>query len=81
MKTKQIFTVLTVLSTLLFASNGRAAETIITATGSGNWSSTVTNAPWPDGIVPATNNPVAVYAPNNITVDSTATIAYALPTN
>ena len=76
MKTKQIFTVLTVLSTLLFASNGRAAETIITATGSGNWSSTVTNAPWPDGIVPATNNAVAVYAPNNITVDSTATIAY-----
>jgi hypothetical protein len=76
MKTKQIFTVLTALSILLFASNGRAAETIITATGSGNWSSTTPDAPWPGGIVPATTNAVAVYAPNNITVDSTATIAY-----
>jgi hypothetical protein len=75
MKTKQIFAVLTILSIVLFASMSRAAD--ITATGSGNWSSTVTNAPWPDGIVPnPTNDDVDVEAPYVITVDSYAQIQY-----
>jgi hypothetical protein len=75
MKTKLLFAVLTLLSVVLFASISRAAD--ITATGSGNWSSTVPDAPWPDGIVPnITNDDVDVEAPFVITVDSYAQIQY-----
>jgi hypothetical protein len=74
MKIQPNFAILITLSVLLFASIGRAAD--ITAAGSGNWSSTNINAPWPGGIVPRTNDSVRVEAPSKITVDSTATIAY-----
>lgn len=73
MKTEQIFALLTFVSISLFPSISHAAD--ITANGSGNWSSIVPNAPWPGGIVPATNDSVDVEAPFNITVDSAATIA------
>ncbi|NOS68569.1 MAG: hypothetical protein HOP33_01385 [Verrucomicrobia bacterium] len=65
---------LAVLATLLFLSPSRAAD--ITATGSGNWSSTVPDAPWPGGIVPGTNDSVDVEAPFVITVDADTTCAY-----
>ena len=74
MKTKHIFTVPTLLSLLFVASISDAAD--ITATGSGNWSSTVSDAPWPGGIVPGTNDSVDVEAPYNVTVDTNATIRY-----
>jgi len=73
MKTKQIFAALTILFMLLFASNGHAT-TYITATGSGNWSSTIPDQPWPGGIVPGTNNGVNVLSGINITVDTTNAI-------
>src|SRR5262252_1249475 len=55
MKTN-LFKVLTIFSVFLSASISRGAD--IVAAGSGNWSSTVTNAPWPNGIVPGTNDDV-----------------------
>ncbi|MFZ0827007.1 MAG: hypothetical protein WAO02_06265 [Verrucomicrobiia bacterium] len=75
MKTKQIIAVITILSIWLFTSISRAAD--ITATGSGNWSSTVPDAPWPGGIVPnITNDDVDVEAPFVITNDNYAQIQY-----
>jgi hypothetical protein len=74
MKIQNIFAVLTALCLLPCASISRAAD--ITATGSGNWSSTVPDAPWPSGTVPGTNDSVDVEAPYNVTVDSNATIGY-----
>jgi len=57
-----------------FGSTIKAAD--ITATGSGNWSSTAPDAPWPGGVVPGPNDDVDVEAPYNVTVDSTAAIQY-----
>src|SRR5258708_39652376 len=74
MKTKQILAILTVLSLFSFASLSRATD--IVATGSGNWTSTNADAPWPGGIVPGTNDDVEVDSPNDITVDSIAFIQY-----
>ncbi len=66
--------ILAVLATLLFLSPSQAAD--ITATGSGNWSSTVPDAPWPGGIIPGTNDSVDVEAPFEITVDTDTTCAF-----
>jgi hypothetical protein len=79
MKTKHVFTASAALSILFYASAGRATD--ITAMGSGNWTSTNLNAPWPielDGNVdiPGTNDDVDVESPNNVTVDSVASIQY-----
>lgn len=68
MKTRQLLSILTILSSLSFASISYAAD--IVASGSGNWSSTVTNAPWPDGIVPSTNDTVEIEWPYVVTVDT-----------
>ena len=60
---------------LLFLSwMGRAAD--IKASGSGNWFSTVPGAPWPNGVVPRTNDSADVESPFVVTVDSTVTCAY-----
>lgn len=72
MKMKYLIALLTALSLSFCISSSRAAD--ITATGSGNWSSTVPDAPWPGGTVPGTNDSVDVEVPYNITVDSSATI-------
>jgi hypothetical protein len=61
---------------LFSAANQMSNGADITATGSGNWSSTVPDAPWPGGIVPGTNDDVDVETPNAITVDSNAVIQY-----
>jgi len=53
-----------------------AAGNIVTA-GSGNWSSTVPNAPWPDGIVPTSTDVVTIADGTTVTVDATAS-CYAL---
>src|SRR5882672_9521024 len=76
MKAKQIFAALTILSLTLSASISRATD--IVAAGSGNWSSTVPNAPWPGGIVPGTNDNVEIDSPNTVTVDSTAAVQFIL---
>src|SRR6476469_969374 len=74
MHTKPILALLSVLSLLAFAATGHAAD--ITATGSGNWSSTNVDAPWPNGIVPGPNDDVDVEAPYNVTVDTNTVIQF-----
>lgn len=76
MKTKQIVTVLTILSIPLFASVGHAADII--CTNSGNWSDPKI---WMDritsnNIVPSTNDSVRIEYPYVVTVDSNAACAY-----
>src|SRR5690349_12161145 len=74
MKAKKILRLAALTVALLLCSVGRAAD--ITATGSGNWSSTVPDAPWPGGVVPGTNDDADIEAPFNVTVDSTASVQY-----
>ena len=66
--------ILASLTVLLFTSYGHAAD--ITATGSGNWSSTVPDAPWPGGIIPGSNDDIDVESPFTVTVDTNETIQY-----
>jgi hypothetical protein len=73
MKTKQVLVVLTILFALSF---GVSQAATIVATGSGNWSSTTPNAPWPGGVVPLSTDNVTVNTPNNVTVDTTVTVDY-----
>lgn len=70
MKTKQIFAVLTMLSMLFFTSVSHA-QTYMQIYNSGNWSSTVPNAPWPSGVLPTTNTELYVYDNVVITNDMT----------
>jgi hypothetical protein len=75
MKITQAFGIaLAALATLLVSARSHALD--ITATGSGNWSSTVPDAPWLDGIVPGPNDSVDIEAPFTITVDTDTTCAY-----
>jgi hypothetical protein len=74
MKVNSIFAPVTVVFLLACASITNAVD--ITAIGSGNWSSTVPGAPWPDGIVPSTNDDVDVESPYVITVDSNVTVQF-----
>ncbi len=74
METKKILVLAVVLFALFFASVGRAVD--ITATGSGNWSSTIPDAPWPGGVVPGTNDDADVEAPFTVTVDTNVAVQY-----
>jgi hypothetical protein len=79
MKTKPLAFLLTALAALFLATAARATD--ITAGGSGNWTSTNLNAPWPLGAdnmvdIPGTNDDVDVELPNDVTVDSVAFIQY-----
>jgi len=56
---------------LILLSVAMARGVDITATGSGNWSSTNADAPWPNGVVPSTNDSVDIEAPFTVTVDGT----------
>ena len=76
MKIKNIFAVLITVSIVLFASISQAVT--ITPTGSGNWSSTVPDAPWPGGVLPGPSNAVEVLSGIVITVDTTNAICEAL---
>jgi len=74
MKINQILAVAGLIYICFFAMNGRAAD--ITATGSGNWSSTNADAPWPNGIVPGSNDDVDIESPFSVVVDTNTTIQY-----
>lgn len=59
----------------LFFSCGMLHAQIVTTTGSGNWSSTVPNAPWPGGTLPAVGATVQVGNGHTLTVDGNYTSA------
>lgn len=71
---KYTLVALALLSVLLFSLPSRGQD--ITASGSGNWYSTVPDAPWPGGVVPDPTNGVDVESPYAVTVNSNAAIAY-----
>ena len=75
MKTKPILAAFVFASSLLFIFP-LCAQVDISATGSGNWYSTVPNAPWPGGVVPDPTNGVDIEIPYTVTVNSNAAIAY-----
>jgi hypothetical protein len=58
---------LLVLLGFFFFRNAHSAT--ITITGSGNWSSTTPNAPWPGGVLPAAGDDVVVASGFTLTVD------------
>lgn len=74
MQMKSIALFLAALFVLFFAPALRAANII--ATGSGNWSSTVPDAPWPNGMVPGSNDAVDVESPFTVVVDTNVAIQY-----
>jgi hypothetical protein len=74
MKIELLFKSLLVAVAVSFACASHADD--ITATGSGDWESTVPDAPWPNGIVPGTNDSVDIEDPMVVTVRSNAAAAY-----
>ncbi len=65
--TKSLDRVFTLVCFLFFSQLSLAAT--ITTTGSGNWSSTVPNAPWPGGTIPAATDDVVIGNGFTLTVD------------
>lgn len=79
MKINQIVFALAMLSMLFFASISSAVNLItVSNPGNWNWSSTVPNQPWPNGILPTTNDIVEVLDGVVITNDMTNAICQAL---
>nr|WP_315148585.1 T9SS sorting signal type C domain-containing protein [uncultured Flavobacterium sp.] len=66
---KKIGSLLLIVMTFSFAN---AAN--ITSTGSGNWNSTVVNAPWPGGVVPSATDNVTIAAGHTVTLTGNASI-------
>ena len=65
---KKAMVVLVMAATFLGVSDGLAAP--VTTGGSGNWSSTVNNAPWPGGTVPAAGDDIIIDSSHSVTVSS-----------
>ncbi|HQQ93118.1 MAG TPA: hypothetical protein PLQ93_01080 [Bacteroidia bacterium] len=63
-----------ILIFLLFCSL-RLSSATVTTVGSGNWNSTVVNAPWPLGIVPATTDYVIINTNNTVNITASQSIA------
>src|SRR5882762_62683 len=63
------------LSILFLLAFGASYAATITTTGSGNWSSTVPNAPWPGGTIPAATDNVIIGDGFTLTVDGNRTCA------
>lgn len=66
-----VLAVIVAFLTLLGMRTSLAAT--ITTTGSGNWSSTVPNAPWPGGTIPAATDNVIIGTGFTLTVDGNRT--------
>lgn len=65
--------VLTLCVTTLLALGTASAD--ITTAGSGNWSSTTPNAPWPGGLLPGPTDNVIIRSVDTVTIDIAATCA------
>jgi len=72
---KRNFILMPLILTVALGVSCVARAAFITATGSGDWESTVPDAPWPDGIVPGTNDDVDVEVPDVVTVRSNAVVS------
>lgn len=71
-KLSEFLAVLGATTLLFFTLNSSAQQsTNVLAGGSGNWSSTVTNAPWPDALPPTNYSVIEIEPPNVVTVDIT----------
>lgn len=53
----------------------------ITTAGSGNWSSTTPNAPWPSGTVPTASDAVTIASGHTVTLDTTGCVCSTLTIN
>lgn len=53
----------------------------ITTAGSGNWTSTTNNAPWPGGTVPTAADAVIIANTHTVTLDATSPVALSLTVN
>lgn len=71
MKTELIL-IRSLLIASIFSFIWPAHASLIIATGSGDWNSTNADAPWPNGIVPGTNDTADIELPNVVTVSSNA---------
>lgn len=71
MKTELIL-IRSLLIASIFSFVWPARASFITATGSGDWNSTVPDAPWPNGIVPGTNDTADIETPNVVNVSTNA---------
>ncbi|HEX3798583.1 MAG TPA: hypothetical protein VH413_07775 [Verrucomicrobiae bacterium] len=72
MKTKSVIAVLTLLLGIAAAQSA----TTVTATGNGEWNSTVPDQPWPGGVPPQPTDNADIEAPFNVTVSTNATVDY-----
>jgi len=63
-----------VLLVTVVAAAGMLHAQTITTTGSGNWSSTTADTPWPGGVLPAASNDVVIADGSTVTLDQNASV-------
>jgi hypothetical protein len=73
-KRLNLFSVKTIVVTFFLFFVSLASATTITTTGSGNWNSTIPNAPWPGGIVPLATDNVIISSGRTVTLITNSTI-------
>ncbi len=65
-------------SNFLAGSQATNAPGSVTATGSGNWSSTVPDAPWPGGVLPTAFDNVIIADGTTVTIDTSSAVCFYL---
>ncbi|MDO9152677.1 MAG: hypothetical protein Q7U47_03035, partial [Paludibacter sp.] len=70
---KKLITIIFVLVILTTLCSTVAQAATVTTSGSGNWSSTTPNAPWPGGTIPATTDDIVIGNAYTLTVDGNRT--------
>jgi hypothetical protein len=73
-KRLNLFSVKTIVVTFFLFFVSLASAATITTTGSGNWNSTIPNAPWPGGIVPLATDNVIISVGRTVTLTTNSTI-------
>jgi len=74
----RVFAVKEALSSDASGSQATLVPASVVSTGSGLWSSTVPDAPWPGGIIPTANDNVTIADGTTVTVDITTAACYNL---